>query len=98
MQRCDHLYAFHKWTFDKSDPEDVEKESDFTANFNPHSLVALTDCRVESSLAYGEPGSRHQFERLGYSSIDAVDSTPEALVFNRTVTLRDSWAKVQKRG
>lgn len=84
--------------FDKRDPEDVEEGSDFMANINPHSLELLTDCRVEPSLAHGEPGSRYQFERLGYFAIDTVDSTPEALVFNRTVTLRDSWAKLQKRG
>jgi len=57
------------------------------------SLAVLTDCRVEPSLAGAAPGSRHQFEREGYFCVDP-DSTPGALVFNRTVTLRDTWARV----
>ena len=63
---------------------------------NPVSLETLKDCRVEPSLRGAAPGSRFQFERLGYFCVDA-DSSPDALVFNRTVTLRDTWAKIQKR-
>ena len=72
-----------------------EKEgSDFTDYLNPKSLETLTSCQVEPSLAGAAPGSRYQFERLGYFCVDAVDSLAKGLVFNRTVTLRDSWAKI----
>jgi glutaminyl-tRNA synthetase len=67
---------------------------DFTKYLNPRSLEILTSCRVESSLTVAAPGSRYQFERLGYFCIDPKDSSPERLVFNRIVSLRDSWAKV----
>ena len=63
---------------------------------NPDSLVTLTSCRVEPSLAGAAPGSRYQFERQGYFCVD-LDSLPGALVFNRTVSLRDSWAKIEKK-
>ena len=85
----DHLFI-------KEDPDDVEEASDFKANLNSNSLETLTSCRVEPSLASAAPGSRYQFERLGYFCVDPVDSLETALVFNRTVTLRDSWAKVEK--
>ena len=85
----DHLFS-------KPDPEDVPEGDDYKANLNPASLEVLTDCRVEPSLAAAEPGSRYQFERLGYFYTDPVDSRPGALVFNRTVTLRDTWAKIEK--
>ena len=68
--------------------------SDFTEYLNPKSLEILKSCRVEPSLASATPGSRFQFERSGYFCVDAVDSSDKALVFNRTVTLRDSWAKI----
>ncbi len=68
-------------------PEDVDQ------SLNPNSLVVLKDGFVEASLASAEPGSRYQFERLGYFCADSVDSKPGSLVFNRIVTLRDSWAK-----
>lgn len=72
-----------------------EKEGDdFTKYLNPKSLEILTSCRVEPSLAGAAPGNRYQFERLGYFCVDSVDSSEKALVFNRTVTLRDSWAKI----
>ena len=73
-----------------------EGGADFRDALNPDSLVTLTSCRVEPSLKGAEPGSRYQFERQGYFCVDSVDSTPEAPVFNRTVTLRDSWAKIEK--
>ena len=74
-----------------------ESGKDFTENINPDSLVTLKHCRVEKSLAAICSGQVVQFERLGYFCIDAKDSKPEALVFNRTVTLRDTWAKLKKK-
>jgi len=82
--------------FNKPNPDEVEPGQEFTANLNPNSLEVLTDCKVEPSLADIAPGARVQFERLGYFCADTVDSTPDALVFNRTVTLRDTWAKIVK--
>jgi len=84
----DHLFA-------EEDSGDVEERADFTANINPDSLEVLPSCRVEPSVAGAAPGTRYQFERLGYFCVDA-DSTEDRLVFNRTVTLRDTWAKIQK--
>ena len=63
------------------------------AVFNPGSLQVLTGCRLEPSLASAGPGTPYQFERQGYFCVDSVDSSPGALVFNRTVSLRDSWKK-----
>ena len=63
---------------------------------DPGSLEQLTRCRVEPSLAGARPGSRYQFERQGYFCVDTVDSTDESLVFNRTLSLRDSWARAQR--
>ena len=77
-------------------PDDPEHGSDYTSNLNPDSLVTLTSCRVEPSLASATPGSQFQFERQGYYCVDSADSSPGALVFNRTVALRDSWAKIEK--
>ncbi len=74
-----------------------EGGSDFREALNPDSLETLTSCQVEPSLKGTEPRSRYQFERQGYFCVDSVDSTPEALVFDRTVTLRDSWAKIEKQ-
>jgi len=85
----DHLFM-------KADPYDVEDGSDFKANINPNSLEKLTLCRVEPSLANASPGSRYQFLRQGYFCVDSVDSRDGALVFNRIVPLRDSWAKIEK--
>jgi len=85
----DHLFAV-------PNPMEEKNGLDFTAHLNPNSLETLTDCRLEPSLAGAAPGSRCQFERLGYFCVDAVDSTDEHPVFNRTVTLRDTWAKIQK--
>ncbi|MHC4520081.1 MAG: glutamate--tRNA ligase family protein, partial [Planctomycetota bacterium] len=81
--------------FTKENPDDVEEGQDFTANLNPNSLETLTDCFVEPSLASAEPLSRYQFERLGYFCVDP-DTTTDKPVFNRTVGLRDTWAKIQK--
>jgi glutaminyl-tRNA synthetase len=81
--------------FLKPDPDDVEEGADFTANLNPNSLEVLTGCRVEPSLADVASGSRYQFERQGYFCVDP-DSRDGQLVFNRTVPLRDTWAKIEK--
>jgi len=81
--------------FLKEDPSDVAEGENYLDNLNPESLQTLTDCRVEPSLAEAQPGDRFQFERLGYYCVDR-DSQPELLVLNRTVSLRDSWAKLQK--
>lgn len=82
--------------FLKEDPE--ADTDDFTENLNPDSLVVLPDCRVEKSLADAVPEKVYQFERLGYFCADSKTSTPDHLVFNRTVTLRDTWAKLKKKG
>jgi len=82
--------------FTRENPNDVEAGKDFIDYLNPASLEVLTDCRVESSLAEAEAGLPYQFERMGYFVVDAVDSRSGALVFNRTIGLRDSWAKIEK--
>ena len=80
--------------FVKANP--MEGDADFKTHLNPNSLETLTSCRVERSLAGAAPGSRYQFERQGYFCVDSVESSPEKLVFNRTVALRDSWAKIER--
>jgi len=75
----------------------MEGGSDFTEHLNSKSLEILKTCRVEPSLKSTPPGSRFQFERVGYFCVDPVDSSDKALVFNRTVTLRDSWAKISEK-
>jgi glutaminyl-tRNA synthetase len=82
--------------FVKPNPDDAKDGADFRDYVNPASLETLTSCRIEPSLAGAVPGSRYQFERLGYFCVDSLDSTPEKLVFNRTVSLRDTWAKIEK--
>ena len=81
--------------FVKADAGDVTEGQDYTVNLNPHSLERLTGCKVEPSLAGAQTGSRYQFERQGYFCVDP-DSAAGRLVFNRTVALRDSWAKIEK--
>jgi glutaminyl-tRNA synthetase len=83
--------------FSKEDPTDVEDGTDFKDYLNHDSLEVLTSCRVEPSLDGAKPGSRYQFERQGYFCVDS-DSSAGKLVFNRTVPLRDTWAKIEKRG
>ena len=85
----DHLFT-------KEFPEDTDEGSDFTSNINPNSLEVLNNCRLEPSLADAKPLGRYQFERLGYFCVD-TDSSKEKPVFNRTVSLRDTWAKMQKK-
>jgi glutaminyl-tRNA synthetase len=82
--------------FTKENPNDVPEGQEFTANLNPASLEVLTGCKLEPSLAAVQPFERVQFERLGYFCADP-DSAPGKPVFNRTVALRDSWAKIEKR-
>jgi glutaminyl-tRNA synthetase len=82
--------------FSKENPSIVEDGQDFTANLNPNSLEVITDTKLEPSLADAAAGSRYQFERLGYFCVDP-DSKPGKLVFNRTVALKDTWARVEKK-
>jgi glutaminyl-tRNA synthetase len=82
--------------FDKENPLDDKDGGDFRDHLNPRSAEVLKGCRVEPSLKNAEPGARFQFERLGYFCADTVDSKPGGLVFNRTVSLKDSWAKIEK--
>jgi len=82
--------------FTKEDPNQTEEGQDFTANLNPNSLEVLRDCKLEPSLANAAIESRYQFERLGYFCVDP-ESKPGKLVFNRTVALKDTWAKIEKR-
>ncbi len=82
--------------FIRENPLDHGDDEDFTDFINPNSRSVLTDCKLEPSLEIAKPGDRFQFERLGYFNVD-TDFDVGALVFNRTVTLRDSWAKLQKK-
>jgi glutaminyl-tRNA synthetase len=82
--------------FSNPDPGDVPEGKDFTANLNPNSLEIISDAKLEPSLKFAIPGDRFQFERLGYFCVDP-DSMPEKLVFNRTVALKDMWAKLEKK-
>jgi glutaminyl-tRNA synthetase len=84
----DHLFL-------KADPDDDADGGDFRVHVNPNSLETLTSCRVEPGLAGAAPGSRYQFERQGYFCVD-TDSTEGSLMFNRTVSLRDSWARIEQ--
>ncbi len=85
----DHLFI-------EANPGEAKDASDYKSYLNPDSLQRLTSCRVEPSLAGAAPGSRYQFERQGYFCVDSVDSSDDILVFNRTVSLRDSWVKIEK--
>ena len=82
--------------FTKVNPNEVEESKDFTSNVNSESLEVLSSCRVEPSLKNAVSGNRYQFERLGYFCVDS-DSSDDKPVFNRTVSLRDTWAKIEKR-
>ena len=84
----DHLFS-------RENPGDDSEGLDFTSYLNPKSLEVLTGCKLEPSLAGAGHGSRYQFERLGYFCVDS-DSAPDHLVFDRTMTLRDTWAKIEK--
>ena len=81
--------------FTVPDPDDLPEGQDFLSVVNPESLVVVRGAKIEPSVAADPVGSRYQFERTAYFISDPIDSTTEKLVFNRTVTLRDSWAKVK---
>jgi glutaminyl-tRNA synthetase len=78
-------------------PDALSEEGDFTTYLNPKSLETLKSCRLEPSLADAVPGDRFQFERLGYFCVDSGDSSEKSPVFNRTMTLRDAWAKIAEK-
>ena len=82
--------------FTKADPGDVPEGGSFLDNLNPKSLEVIADAKLEPSLAAVQPGVRYQFERMGYFCAD-IDSKPGALVFNRTLPLKDTWAKIEKK-
>jgi glutaminyl-tRNA synthetase len=84
----DHLFRV-------PNPDDVEEGGSYLDNLNPDSMTVQT-CVVEPSVSGAAPGTRYQFERTGYFCVDK-ESSGERLVFNRTVTLRDSWAKIEKQ-
>ncbi|MCK4873310.1 MAG: glutamine--tRNA ligase/YqeY domain fusion protein [Phycisphaerales bacterium] len=86
----DHLFS-------AEDPTDVPNGGDWLDNLNPDSLDVKTCCKLEPSLADAKVGVSYQFERLGYFCVDEKDSQPGVLVFNRTISLRDTWAKMQKK-
>jgi len=81
--------------FTKEDPNQTDAGQDFTANLNPHSLDTISDAKLEPSLANAAVGNRYQFERLGYFCVDR-DSAPGKPVFDRTVALKDTWARIEK--
>ena len=85
----DHLFT-------REDPNDVGPGKDFKSNLNPKSLEILESCQAEPGLKETEPGARYQFLRQGYFCLDTGESSSDALVFNRTATLRDTWAKIEK--
>ena len=78
------------------DPE-ADEEKTFIDNLNPDSLQIIKDAKLEPFLKTANKGDKFQFERLGYFCVDSKDSSKENLVFNRTVTLRDTWAKIEKK-
>jgi glutaminyl-tRNA synthetase len=86
----DHLFSV-------PEPDDVPEGADFKMHLNPNSLEVLKKCYLEPSLKSAGPGTNWQFERMGYFFVDPVDSKPGKPVFNRTVTLRDAWAKIEKK-
>ena len=91
----DSEVRLYETLFAKENPGSEEEGREFTDNLNPNSLEILSTAKLEPSLRDASPGSRYQFERLGYFCVD-LDSTPERPVFNRTVALRDTWAKIEK--
>jgi glutaminyl-tRNA synthetase len=88
----------YDYLFSKPDPDEVPAGQNYLVNLNPNSLETLEGAKLEPSLAVAKPGERFQFERNGYFIADAVDSAPGRPVFNRTVTLKDTWAKIEQKG
>jgi len=95
-QAIDAEVRVYEHLFAKENPYETQEDQDWLDNLNPNSLAVLSECKVEPSLAGAKPGMHYQFERKGYFCVD-LDSKPEKLIFNRTVTLRDTWAKIQKK-
>jgi glutaminyl-tRNA synthetase len=95
-QAVDAEVRLYDRLFVNENPMDTEEGEDFTDFINPDSLTILKGCKLEPDLATAKPGERFQFERRGYFCMDP-DSTSEHLVFNRTITLRDTWAKISKQ-
>jgi len=93
---ADAEVRIYETLFNREDPNVVPEGQDFTVNLNPNSLEVVSGAKIEPSLKDAAPGSRYQFERLGYFAVDP-DSSREKLVFNRTVALRDSWAKIEAK-
>jgi glutaminyl-tRNA synthetase len=87
----DHLFS-------SEHPDEVPEGEDWKTNLNPKSLEIVEHPKLEGSLRDAKPGAHYQFERVGYFFVDPVESKPRAPVFNRTVTLRDTWARIEKRG
>ncbi|MEX2188006.1 MAG: glutamine--tRNA ligase/YqeY domain fusion protein [Pirellulales bacterium] len=88
----------YDYLFNQPDPSDVPEGQTFLVNLNPNSLETIADAKLEPSLTNAKPGDRFQFERLGYFCADTKESQPGKPVFNRTVTLKDTWAKVERKG
>ncbi len=84
--------------FLKENPDDSEEGKDFLSNLNPYSLQVLNNCKLEPMLGKAKSGDRFQFERMGYFCVDVKDSKSNAPVFNRIVTLKDTWAKIEQKG
>jgi len=95
-QAIDAEVRLYDHLFSAPDPDSPPEGQDFTDMINPNSLEVITHARLEPGLRDAPPGAFFQFERQGYFCVDP-DSTPEAPVFNRTVSLRDTWAKIQQK-
>jgi glutaminyl-tRNA synthetase len=95
-QAIDAEVRLYEHLFLKENPLDVGEEEDFKTSLNPDSLKILKGCKLEPSLSEAQPGDRFQFLRQGYFTVD-TDSTGQQLIFNRTVSLRDTWAKIEKK-
>ncbi|MBI9075680.1 MAG: glutamine--tRNA ligase/YqeY domain fusion protein [Desulfatibacillum sp.] len=93
---CTAEVRLYEHLFTVENPNDVEEGKEFTDYINPNSLQILRDCKVEPLLANAAPGYQCQFERMGYFCVDSVNPETGTVVFNRTVTLRDQWTKIQK--
>ena len=96
-QAVDMEVRLYDRLFVREDPNEASGSGDFLQNLNPNSLEVLTHCKGEPMLASARGGARYQFERMGYFCADTNDSRPGAPVFNRIVTLRDTWAKIAQR-
>src|SRR5439155_13908330 len=86
----------YDYLFKIPDLSDVPEGEDYKNYLNPNSLVTLKGCKLEPGLVVAAQGSFFQFERQGYFCVDRVDTSAKGLVFNRTVSLKDSWAKIEK--